>query len=81
MVGNMAKIEIYTTRICSLLRDGKTLAETKQARFEEIDVTADNEERRDRAGQAACALCRKSLSMGIILAAAQIYWPWNALAI
>lgn len=41
----MAKIEIYTTRICPYCVAAKRLLDSKQAGFEEIDVTADPEER------------------------------------
>jgi len=41
----MAKIEIYTTRICPYCAAAKRLLGSKQAGFEEIDVTADQEGR------------------------------------
>jgi len=48
----MAKIEIYTTRICPYCITAKRLLDSKQARFEEIDVTADSEQRAQMSARA-----------------------------
>ncbi len=46
VVTTMARIEIYTTRLCGYCRAAKSLLNRKGVAFSEIDVTGDPEGRR-----------------------------------